>query len=130
MNSVSKSTLILAAHRLTEMFSYCDYFPAWEIAMDDLRDYRFYADDLVHPGNQMVRYIWEKFADAWFDGETIEISREIRKLFNARNHRPFDPGSVRHGEFLKKQLGELRKLGGKYPFIDLSELENYFSAGL
>jgi hypothetical protein len=130
LNSVSKSTLILAAHRLTEMFTYCDYFPAWEIAMDDLRDYRFYADDLVHPGSQMVRYIWEKFTGAWFDEETLEISREIRKLANARNHRPFDPGSARHREFCGRQLEEVRKLAWKYPFLELGELEQYFTESL
>jgi hypothetical protein len=130
LNSVSKSTLILAAHQLTGMFSYCDYFPAWEIAMDDLRDYRFYADDLVHPGSQMIRYIWEKFRNSWFDEETLEISREIRKLANARNHRPYDPGSARHREFCSRQMEEVRKLAGKYPFLDLGELEQYFTESL
>ena len=127
LNSVNKSTLILAAHRLTEMFTYCDYFPAWEIAMDDLRDYRFYADDLVHPGSQMVRYIWEKFADTWFDRETVEISREIRKLLNARDHRPFLPDSAGHREFLGRQLEQVHRFALKYPFLDLSGLERHFS---
>lgn len=130
LNSVSKSTLLLAAHKLCEMFSYCDYFPAWEIAMDDLRDYRFYADDLVHPNNQMIRYIWEKFTQAWFDEQTLELSRDIRKLSNARNHRPFDPSSKQHHDFCRKQLNEIHKLTENHPYLDLSELEDYFNASL
>ncbi len=126
LNSVSKSTLVLAAHKLTEMFSYCDYFPAWEIAMDDLRDYRYYAEDLVHPNAQMTRYIWEKFSEAWIEKESLELSGDIRKLVNARNHRPFDPASKTHHHFCRKQLELIRQLGEKNPFLDLSELEEYF----
>jgi len=126
LNSVSKSTLILAVHKLTEMFAYCSYFPSWEIAMDDLRDYRFYDDDLVHPNNQMVRYIWEKFSDTWLDREALVLSREIRKLVNARNHRPFDPASGKHQEFCRKQLEKIQQLKHKNPFLDLSELEHFF----
>ncbi len=130
LNSVSKSTLILAAHALSEMFSYCDYFPAWEIAMDDLRDYRYYADDLVHPSNAMTRYIWEKFSGAWFDREALSLIPEIRKLADARNHRPFDPASKKHLNFCRRQLEEIRKLAGRYPFLDLSELEEHFGASV
>lgn len=126
LNSVSKSTLILAAHRLSEMFSYCDYFPAFEIAVDDLRDYRFYADDLVHPNAQMTRYIWEKFSRTWIAGESLELSREVRKLVEARNHRPFDPASGEHLDFCRKQLERVRELGKEHPYLDLSGLEAYF----
>ena len=126
LNSVSKSSLILAAHKLTEMFSYCEYFPAWEIAMDDLRDYRYYDDDLVHPNKQMISYIWEKFSAAWLDEETARIMKSVAKLVNARNHRPFDSDSEQHQEFCKKQLTEILDLGKQYPFLDLGELEDYF----
>lgn len=129
-NSVSKASLLLAAYRLCEMFSYCDYFPAWEIAMDDLRDYRFYEDDLVHPNSQMISYIWEKFSGAWVSEESLVLSRRIRKLVDARKHRPFDPGSETHLEFCKKQLKETRKLAEDHPYLDLSELEEYFAAPL
>jgi len=130
LNSVSKSTLILVAHKLSEMFSYCDYFPAWEIAMDDLRDYRFYTDDLVHPNSQMTRYIWDKFSNAYFDEDTREIMQKVRKLVIARNHRPFDAASEKHREFCRKQLEEIRKLTGKHSFLDLSELKDHFSVSL
>jgi len=130
LNSVSKSTLILAAHKLSEMFSYCEYFPAWEIAMDDLRDYRFYAEDLVHPNKQMIRYIWDKFSNAFFDEDTMEIMQKVRKLVNAKKHRPFDPASEKHQEFCRKQLAAIRDLTGKHSFLDLSELEDHFSESL
>ena len=130
LNSVSKSTLILAAHKLSEMFSYCDYFPAWELAMDDLRDYRFYADDLVHPNNQMVRYIWNKFSKAWLDEESKGIIQEVRKLVNARKHRPFDPASEKHRDFCRKQLEAIHKLTNKHSCLDLSDLKDYFNESL
>ncbi len=130
LNSVSKSSLILAAHKLTEMFSYCEYFPAWEIAMDDLRDYRYYDDDLVHPNKQMISYIWEKFSAAWLDEKTIKIMKSVEKLVNARNHRPFDPESEKHREFCKKQLEDILRLGEQYPFLKLGELEDFFHASL
>jgi hypothetical protein len=130
LNSVSKSTLVLAAHKLSEMFSYCDYFPSWEIAMDDLRDYRFYSEDLVHPNEQMTRYIWEKFSGSWLDEESRTIIPEIQKLVNARNHRPFDPASEKHRTFCRKQLSAIRKLSGKYPFLEFSAMNKHFNTFL
>jgi hypothetical protein len=127
LNSVSKSTLILAAHRLTEMFTYCEYFPAWEIAMDDLRDYRYYEEDLVHPNSQMVKYIWEKFSGTLLDDETKTIMKKMEKLVNSMKHRPFDADSEKHREFLRKQLEATRDLAGEYPFLQLEKLEKYFS---
>jgi hypothetical protein len=130
LNSVSKSTLLLAAHRLTEMFSYCEYFPAYEIAMDDLRDYRYYADDLVHPNQQMIRYIWEKFSDTYFDENTKKLMGEIGKLNAARNHRPFDPSSKQYQQFCRKQLEKVRRLEKDIPGLDLAELAAFFSEPL
>jgi hypothetical protein len=129
-NNVSKSTLILAAHRLCQDFSYCEYFPSFEIAMDDLRDYRYYADDLLHPNRQMVDYIWEKFSDAYFDAETRQITASIQKIVTARQHRPFDPGSGKYLEFCRKQIDIITKLKQKNPFLDLKGLEQYFTEQL
>lgn len=126
LNTVSKSTLLLAAHRLTEMFSYCEYFPAYEIAMDDLRDYRFYSDDLVHPNQQMIRYIWEKFSDTYFDEKTKILLGEIAKLTAARNHRPFDPASSQYLQFCKNQLEKAHRMEKDHPGLDLSELTVFF----
>jgi len=126
LNTISKSTLLLAAHRLTEMFSYCEYFPAYEIAMDDLRDYRYYGDDLVHPNQQMIQYIWEKFSDTYFDESTTKLMGEIRKLNAARNHRAFDPASPQYRQFCEKQLAKVQRLEKDYPGLDLAELSGFF----
>ena len=130
MNSVSKSTLLLAAHRLTEMFSYCEYFPAYEIAMDDLRDYRFYESDLVHPNQQMIRYIWEKFSDTYFDEKTKKLMGEIGKLNAARSHRPFDPASQQYRQFCNKQGEKAKQLVEKHPYLDLNDLIAFFDEPL
>jgi hypothetical protein len=130
MNSVSKSTLLLAAQRLSEMFSYCEYFPAYEIAMDDLRDYRYYADDLVHPNRQMIQYIWEKFSATYCDKQTIKLMEEIGKLTVARDHRPFDPNSEQYRQFCEKQGDKARQLAEKHPYLDLKELIGFFDGPL
>jgi len=130
MNTVSKSTLLLAAHRLTEMFSYCEYFPAYEIAMDDLRDYRFYGSDLVHPNQQMIRYIWEKFSATYFDEMTIKLMGEIGKLTAARKHRPFDPSSQQYKQFCNKQGEKAKQLLEKHPYLDLNDLIAFFDEPL
>ena len=130
MHHYQPITLLLAAHRLSEMFSYCEYFPAYEMAMDDLRDYRFYGDDLVHPNRQMIQYIWEKFSNTYFDEHTKKIMKEIEKLTSARNHRPFDPSSPQYNLFCRKQLEKTQRLQKDNPGIDLSELEGFFSEPL
>jgi len=130
LNSVSKSTLLLAAHQLTEMFSYCEYFPAYEMAMDDLRDYRFYSDDLVHPNQQMIQYIWEKFSDTYFDEKTKKLMNEIAKLTSARKHKPFDPSSQQYLQFCRKQLEKTQRLQKDNPGLDLSEIAGFFSKPL
>ena len=127
LNSVSKSTLLLAANKLTELFSYCEYFPAYEIAMDDLRDYRFYGEDLVHPNQQMINYIWEKFSSTYFDESTKTLMAEIEKLNAARNHRPFDPASIQYLQFCEKQLEKANRLAASHPNLDLSDLKDFFS---
>ena len=126
-NTLSKSTLILAIHRIGKEFPCCSYFPAYEIAMDDLRDYRYYADDLIHPNNQMIEYIWNKFGQAYFNNETIKINTELNKLLAAKNHKPFSPGSDEHQKFLKAQLAKIRTLRTKYPFLDFTPDEKFFS---
>jgi hypothetical protein len=126
MNTVSKSTLLLAAQRLTELFSYCEYFPAYEIAMDDLRDYRYYGEDLVHPNRQMTRYIWEKFSATYFDEPTTGLMGEIEKLTAARNHRPFDPASNQYRQFCEKKYQQAEQLLKKHPGLDLADLIAHF----
>ena len=118
-NQLSKSTLILAIHQIMKIFEIVEYFPAYEIMMDDLRDYRFYADDMLHPSNMAIDYIWEQFANTFFEKDTTEIIKEVGKIIQAKNHRPLNPGADSHKKFKKNQLEKIDKLSKKYPFIDL-----------
>lgn len=92
-NTLSKSTLILAAHALTESLPDCRYFPAYEILMDDLRDYRFYERDMVHPSETAVEYIWEAFRRNVLDERDNGLLDRAEALRRAMEHRPFDPSA-------------------------------------
>lgn len=126
-NQVSKSVLFVAIHRLLQKHQKTGYFPAYEIFMDELRDYRFYAGDMVHPSEVAVDYIWERFSEAYMTGETISVLKEADKLIKARNHRPFSPDSPDYFEFREKMLKKTKDLQLKYPFLDLSEELKFFS---
>lgn len=110
LNSVSKATLRLACHRLAEEFSQVDYFPAYEMLMDDLRDYRFYKEDLIHPTEMAEDYIWEKFSEAYFSDDTRAFIKEWQSIRQALQHRPFHEGSEAHQQFIQKTIAQLQKL--------------------
>ena len=124
-NTISKATLFLAIHELVRAFDSVEYFPAYEIAIDDLRDYRFYEADMLHPNSQMTEYIWTKFSRVYFDEETAKTMKELDKLILAMQHKPFNPGSVQYQEFINKQIEYIQSLQKKYPYLDLSEEKNY-----
>ena len=126
-NQLSKATLLLAAHRLVEKFENIHYFPAYEIVMDDLRDYRFYERDRVHPSPEAVDYIWEKFAAALIDAESQQLLRRVEKIAAARAHRPFNPNTTQHQAFQNTILAEIIELQGQYPDLDFSAELQYFS---
>jgi hypothetical protein len=120
-NALSKAILLIAIHQIIADNPGTSYFPAWEIMMDDLRDYRFYESDMLHPNNQAIGYISERFADAWLSGETREIMKGMEKIVLARKHRPVNPDTEEFRRFVLSALSETHKLQVKYPFIDLSE---------
>jgi hypothetical protein len=122
-NTVSKSTLILSIQEILKLFECTEYFPSYEIALDDLRDYRYYEEDMIHPNSQMTGYIWEKFSQAYFSDETLHVMKDIAKLNSALKHRPFRPGTPKHLEFLNSQLEFIQILKQKYPFLNFSEDE-------
>jgi hypothetical protein len=122
-NTVSKSTLILTIHELLKSFECTEYFPAYEIALDDLRDYRYYEEDMIHPNSQMTGYIWDKFCQTYFEDETLKIMKDIGKLNCALKHRPFRPGAPKHIEFLNSQLEFIQTLKKRYPFLNFSDEE-------
>lgn len=101
-NQLSKSKLISGIHEVIENFENCHYLPVYEILMDDLRDYRFYKDDLIHPNSQAVNYIFEKFGNAYFSDETKDFITENFKIDQALNHRTSDTKNPKYQEFLEK----------------------------
>lgn len=101
-NQLSKSKLITAIHESILGKENCHYLPVYEILMDDLRDYRFYKDDLIHPNSQAVQYIWEKFGNAYFSDETKVFINENNKIITALNHKTSDEKNPKYQEFLDK----------------------------
>ena len=119
-NSRSKARLLEAAHRLTELKN-TYYFPSYEIMMDDLRDYRFYEADMIHPNRTAIDYVWEKFSETWIHQESREIMARAERINRALEHRPLFPGSEPHREFNKKLLKEIEELKRDHPGISLPE---------
>jgi hypothetical protein len=126
-NNRSKAVLIQAVHHLVEKFSRLYYFPAYELVIDDLRDYRFYAEDMVHPNYMATDYVWEKFCEACIKKNTREIMKEINQVNAAKAHKPFQPQSMAHKSFLQKHLEKVLAMKEQYPFIDFSEDIDFFS---
>lgn len=126
-NQISKATLLLAISELKEKFENVDYFPAYEIFMDDLRDYRYYADDMLHPGTQGIEYTWKKFTETYLGVQTMTIMREVEELARAKNHRPRNPGSADYLDFKRNMYLKTISLSDKHPYIDLSDFLSFFS---
>ena len=117
-NNVSKATLHLAVEQLKEKLPFTHYFPAYEIQMDELRDYRFYASDMLHPSQTAVDYIWKRFAETYFDKETEELKKQLEQLRADLHHRPLHPQSNEYQSFLKNIDKRKTDIKNKYPFID------------
>jgi hypothetical protein len=109
-NQLSKSTLLLAVDEILRNQPHCYYFPAYEIVLDDLRDYRFYAEDMLHPSTQAVDYIWEKFIEVWFDNETTSKMREFEKVHQSLSHVPLQPESKAYRQFREDAEVRLKEL--------------------
>jgi hypothetical protein len=116
-NNVSKSTLLLAIDALQKRFKQVEYFPAYEIQMDELRDYRFYASDMLHPSDVAVDYIWSRFSETYFDELTTRMKKEFEQLAADLSHRPLHPDSEEYKAFLKNTETRKAKLISEFPFI-------------
>lgn len=125
-NNRSKAVLIQAVHHLVDKFSNLFYFPSYELVIDDLRDYRFYAEDMVHPNYQATEYVWQKFVNACMDTGTLNVMKEINLVNAARAHKPFQPQSEAHRKFRRKQYDHLLWLERQYPFINWQEDIDHF----
>lgn len=112
-NSVSKSLLRVLCHQLQQQFQQVSYFPAYELLLDDLRDYRFYKPDLIHASELAETYIWEKFYGAYFDAAFRQFTGEWDKIRQALAHRPFQAGSPAHQQFLHNTLLKLQQLNNQ-----------------
>lgn len=120
-NQLSKATLLLAIDRLREELQHVYYFPAYEIVLDELRDYRFYADDMLHMSGFTVDYIWERFLYSFISPEVLGLMNQIGRVNKGVAHRPFDPQSEEYQRLVKKMLAEIAMISRSYPMIDFSE---------
>lgn len=121
-SQLSKATLLLAADRLQRAFpGHIHYFPAYEILLDELRDYRFYDTDMVHPSRLAVDYIYQQFKDHWVAPESLHFCREWQKVQAALQHRPLHEESAEYVRFLQQTLSKLEQLQVDYPQVDLQQ---------
>jgi len=129
-NQLSKATLLLAIEKLTSMFPEASYFPAYELVMDDLRDYRFYQKDHIHPNELAIQYIWDFFRRTYFLPNTESLYKKVKKVVQSSQHRSFHPETTAHQQFLQNQLEIIDKLERQYDFIDFSKEKKIFSSQL
>ena len=125
-NQVSKSVLLLAVEELLGHSSSPEYFPAYELVMDDLRDYRFYNDDMLHPSDLAINYIWEAFSGCYFESKTIKTYNEAVKITKACKHRFVTDSLSKKLDFAERMLSQISKLEAEVPTIDLSSEKSYF----
>lgn len=116
-NQKSKATLYLAIQEMVEKHQ-VNYFPAYELLLDDLRDYRFYKSDMLHPNETAVQYIWEKFQTTYFSPQTQELSEEIQKIQKSIHHRPRFPNSSQHLKFQLNLLNKMELLEKNHPYLE------------
>lgn len=126
-NNRSKAVLIQAVHHLVDKFDRLYYFPAYELVIDDLRDYRFYAEDLVHPNYFATQYVWEKLVDACMDEKTKALIEEIHAVNLAFQHKAFNPSSGQHRDFLQRFYLKTKWLQDENPFLNFRKELDYFS---
>jgi GSCFA family len=126
-NNRSKARLIEAVHELCAQFEKAYYFPAYELVIDILRDYRYYDIDFVHPNYMATSYVWEHFVDACIAPQTKAIMKDVQEIIIARNHRPRFPQTEAHRKFMNSYIAKAKDLMSQYPYLDLNEELNYFS---
>jgi hypothetical protein len=126
-NNRSKASLILAIHDMLEKLHKLQYFPSYELVLDDLRDYRFFAEDLAHPNYAATNYVWEKFCSTYFSKETQEILPKIKEIYLATNHKPFNPNSQLHQQFKKNTIQKINALKTAFPSLDFSKEIEFLS---
>ena len=123
-NALSKSLLRVAVEQICQRHPKAEYFPSFEILNDELRDYRFYADDMTHPSDVAVDYIWQRFAEAAFDSPTRRAAEDAQRIVQAAEHRPFAPDSEQYRTFCRTMTNRIEALEAQYPTMDFADERN------
>lgn len=118
-SQLSKATLLLAADKLCREHDNCTYFPAYEIVNDELRDYRFYKEDMLHPSEQAVSYIWERFSELYFSKETSSFLDKWCPIKEALGHKPFNPDAEEYKLFMQRTMEKIKELQRFYPELEM-----------
>ena len=126
-NSLSKATLRVAIGEIVRRHDNASYFPSFEIMNDDLRDYRFYAEDMVHPSALAIDYIWKCFSEAAFSPATQSLIERIEAISKAMAHRPFNPQSEAYRRFCQQQLEEIKKIRLMFPKANFQREYEFFA---
>jgi hypothetical protein len=120
-NTRSKAHLIAAIHALVNPTNNIHYFPSYEIVMDELREYRFYKEDMIHPNTTAINYIWGKFISTWFSKESQDTMQDIEVVQKGIAHKPFNKNSKEHQQFLRNLELKKKVLTQKYSFISFEK---------
>lgn len=129
-NNRSKAVLIHAVHEVVCAYEDVDYFPAYEYVVDDLRDYRYYAEDLVHPNFAASGYVWEKLVETYMRPETQAVMKQVAEIQLAVNHKPLFIGSVEHQKFLQTCIRKTNALMEAHPYLPLQDHLAFFTASI
>jgi hypothetical protein len=127
-NNRSKAVLIHAVHQVVSEKDKVAYFPAYEYVIDDLRDYRFYAEDLVHPNHAATQYVWEQFVASYMTEDTQAIMKQVAEIQLATQHKPFFAGSTAHQKFLQSCISKTEQLLVQYPYLPLAKHLLFFKS--
>lgn len=125
-NSLSKATLLVAVANLAEDFDNVSYFGSYEILVDELRDYRFYAEDMCHPSPLAVKIVVDRFCQSTMDADTLQVADKVESLIRMREHKVLNPRSEAHKTFRVEALRRVTDFVNNHPYIDMSEVVNYF----
>ncbi len=125
-NNRSKARLVEAVHSICEDLEHCHYFPAYELVIDVLRDYRFYDIDLVHPNYAATEAVWEAFTQSCIAPEVLPIMTQVKEIVTAKNHRPRFPQTGAHQKFLNTYATKVEALTAAHPYLNLADEAAYF----
>lgn len=129
-NSLSKATLRVAVDLIQKACPNAYYFPSYEIVMDELRDYRFYADDMTHPSRMAIDYIWERFGEVAFSDKTKALNERIERIVRASEHRPFNRNGQEYKAFCRTQREKITQLESEHPSVCMAKEKEFFDTYL